>query len=85
VKAVLAELKKLGTDRQFIAVAQAMEPYLAGRPAEIRNTVKTIDPTGSRLKANGPRAKQALIAWIHEEDMSPLNRQQWLTAIASAQ
>jgi hypothetical protein len=84
VEAVLAELKKLGTDQQFIAVARAMEPYLAGRPAAVRNTVKTI-VGGSLLKANGPRAKQALIAWIHEEDMSPLNRQQWLTAIASAQ
>ena len=54
VEAVLAELKKLGADQQFIAVARAMEPYLAGRPAAVRNTVKTI-VGGSLLKANGPR------------------------------
>jgi hypothetical protein len=84
VVTVEAKLKTLTTDDQFVKLAKAMQPYLASRPPEIQQIVKTIDPRSLRLTGNAEEARQVIKAWIGEEEMTPANQQQWLDAISSA-
>jgi hypothetical protein len=69
---------------QFVALANAMQPFLAGRSPQVRQLVKTIDPNGLRLSGNARKARQVINAWIDEDDVTPANQQQWLNAIAAA-
>lgn len=82
VVTVQTQLKPL-TDLQFVMLARAMEPYLTSRPPELQRLVKTIDPNGARLNGNARKARQAINAWVGEEDMSAANQKQWLDTISS--
>jgi hypothetical protein len=82
---VQTQLKNLTTDAQFLALAKAMQPYLASRPVEIQNLVKSIDPKGARLTGNAQKARQVINAWLGEDEaeITPAYQQQWLDAIAT--
>jgi len=81
---VQARLKMLISDAQLVALAKAMQPYLASRSPQLQQLVKAIDPNGLRLTGNAQKARQVINAWVGEDDMTPVNQQQWLDAIASA-
>ena len=84
IVSVRAQLATLTTDAQHLALAKAMQPYLAFRSPEVQRIVKTIDPNGLRLSGNAKKARQVINAWIDEDDVSLANQQQWLIAIAAA-
>ena len=87
VVAVQTKLKALTTDKQFLALALAMQPNLASRSTKIQNLVKSIDPNGARLNGNPKKARQVINAWIGEEDeegWTPAHKQQWFDAISTA-
>jgi hypothetical protein len=84
IVSVRAQLAMLTADAQFVALANAMQPFLAGRSPQVRQLVKTIDPNGLRLSGNARKARQVINAWIDEDDVTPANQQQWLNAIAAA-
>jgi hypothetical protein len=87
IKTVRAELSKLTTDAQFLALAKAMQPNLASRSVQIQNLVKTLDPNDVRLSNKPNNAKIARLvinAWVDNDDVSTVNQQQWLGAIAAA-
>jgi hypothetical protein len=81
---VRAQLQTLATDAQYLALARAMQPFLATRSPAVQQLVKTLDPTDLRLSGNARRARRVINAWIDEDDVSPVNQQQWLSAIAAA-
>ena len=78
-----SKLKTLTTDAQFLALAKAMQPNLAGRSPQIQNLVKSLDPKGLRLSGNARKARQVINAWLGEDDSTPVNQQQWLNAITA--
>jgi hypothetical protein len=80
IRAKLKDLK----DAQILAVASAMQPYLATRPAELQQLVTTIDPSGKRFVGDASKARQVTKAWVEEEDMNVANAAQWTDAIAAA-
>jgi hypothetical protein len=80
---VQSKLKTLTTDAQFLALAKAMQPNLAGRSPQIQNLVKSLDPKGLRLSGNARKARQVINAWLGEDDSTPANQQQWLNAITA--
>ena len=80
---VRARLKTLTTDAQFLALAKAMQPFLASRSPQLQKLVKTLDPNSLRLNGNARKARQVINAWIDEDDVGPANQQQWLNAIAA--
>jgi hypothetical protein len=84
IVSVRTQLATLTADAQFVALAKAMQPFLAGRSPQVRQLVKTIDPNGLRLSGNARKARQVINAWIDEDDVTPANQQQWLNAIAAA-
>ena len=83
VQAVQAQLKTFSSDQQFVALAKAMQPYLATRPSQIQQLVKIIDPDNARLTGSAVKAKEVINAWVGEEDMTPANKKQWTDAITS--
>jgi hypothetical protein len=84
IASVRAQLGSLTTDAQFLVLASAMQPYLATRSPQLQQMVKTLDPKNLRLSGNAKKARQVMAAWIDEDDVIPLNQQQWLNAIATA-
>jgi hypothetical protein len=87
ITSVRTELGKLTTDAQFLALTKAMQPFLALRSPEVQNLVKTLDPNNARLSTNpnaAKKARQVINAWIDNDDVSPVNQQQWIGAIAAA-
>ena len=83
IVSVREQLTTLTTDAQYLALAKAMQPFLADRSLQVRQLVKTIDPNGLRLSGNARKARQVINAWIDEDDVIPANQQQWLDAIAA--
>ena len=86
IKTVRAQLSTLTTDPQFLALAKAMQPHLASRSPEVQNFIKTIDPNDLRLsnKSNAAKkAREVITAWVDNDDVSSVNQQQWLGAIAA--
>lgn len=79
-EAIQAQVKKL-TDTQVLALAKAMQANLAGRPSQIQQLVKTLDPSDARLNGNVAEAKEVINAWVGEEDMTAANKKQWADAI----
>jgi hypothetical protein len=61
-----------------------MQPFLATRSPAVQQLVKTLDPTDLRLSGNARRARRVINAWIDDDDVSPVNQQQWQSAIAAA-
>jgi hypothetical protein len=84
IASVRAQLTTLTADAQYLALAKAMQPFLADRSLQVRQLVRTIDPNGLRLSGNARKARQVINAWIDEDDVIPANQQQWLDAIAAA-
>jgi hypothetical protein len=83
IQAVQALLKTLSSDQQFVALAKAMQPYLATRPPQIQQLVKIIDPNNARLTGDALKAKEVINAWVGEEDMTAVNKKQWVDAITT--
>jgi hypothetical protein len=87
ITTVRAEFDKLTTDAQVLALAKAMQPFLAFRSPDVQKLVKTLDPNDLRLSAKpnaAKKARQVINAWINTDDVSPVNQQQWRGAIATA-
>ncbi|HVH81968.1 MAG TPA: hypothetical protein VM782_21390 [Stellaceae bacterium] len=81
IASVEPKLKAL-TDQQVIALANVMQLNLPGRAPQIQNLVKSLDPKNLRLTA-AKRARAILDIWLHEDNLTPANLQQWLDAIAA--
>ena len=82
MQAVQPELKSL-TDAQYIELAQAMQINLFSRSPGLRQVINQIDPKALRLTGNAKAARRVVNIWVEQDDVSPANVQQWLTAIAA--
>ena len=86
ITTVRAQVVTLTTDAQYLALAKTMQPFLGGRSLQVQQLVKTLDPNNVRLSDRpnaAKKARQVINAWIDEDDVSPANQQQWLSAIAA--